>query len=47
LGLSEFLADDHGVARPGQAVVMAPSKGSSWAEEMEEGEFTFHVILQI
>lgn len=36
LNLSEFLAENDGGIRSGQAVVMAPSK-SSWADEMDDG----------
>ena len=35
--MSEFLSDDHGGSRSGEAVVMAPSK-TSWADEMEDGK---------
>nr|CAH0111118.1 unnamed protein product [Daphnia galeata] len=35
LSLNEFLSDDHGGSRSGEAVVMAPSK-TSWADEMED-----------
>uniref|UniRef100_A0A0P5EEV5 Eukaryotic translation initiation factor 4B n=1 Tax=Daphnia magna TaxID=35525 RepID=A0A0P5EEV5_9CRUS len=35
VSLSEFLSEDHGGSRSGEAVVMAPSK-SSWADEMED-----------
>lgn len=38
LSLNEFLSDDHGGPRIGEAVVLAPSK-TSWADEMEEGKF--------
>lgn len=37
MSLSEFLSEDHGGSRSGEAVVMAPSK-SSWADEMEDGK---------
>ena len=37
LSLNEFLSDDHGGSRSGEAVVMAPSK-TSWADEMEDGK---------
>jgi len=46
VSLSEFLSDDHGGSRSGEAVVMAPSK-SSWADEMEEGTILKNMICSI